>query len=446
MPRRSLWLILIVTGVSLACYARAERNPYGRWLSEVMDTIDRQYIEPVDDQKLFEEAVRGIVSRLDDYSSFLPRKEKSEFEETLDQQYGGIGVELSADGPPDQLLVMNSRVGAPAYKAGIHAGDTIVAIDGHNTKDYKVDDARRLLRGQPGTPVDVLVRRPGQEKELAFHMVRALIRIDSVLGDLRQEDGAWNFFLPGGDRIGYVRINSFGESTIEEFEDAMSWLAQRQCRGAIIDMRNNPGGLLTAAERICDLFIPKDAVIVTTRGRDTRERDRYIASGDGPYQNLPLAVLVNDRSASASEIVAACLQDHGRAIVVGQRTFGKGTVQNVIPIEGGKSLLKLTIASYWRPSGKNIHRLSSSVDGDEWGVRPDPKCEVNLDEKQLAKWQEIRHQRDVSAVAGSQQAAASAPPVPSAHASLEFDLQLRRAVEVLKQKLGPTSSITAEAQ
>ena len=224
----------------------------------------------------------------------------------------------------------------------------------------------------------------------------------------------------------------------------MKWLAQRQCRGVTIDLRNNPGGLLTAAERICDLFIPKDAVIVTTRGRDARERDRYVASGDGPYQNLPLAVLVNDRSASASEIVAACLQDHGRATVVGQRTFGKGTVQNVIPIEGGKSLLKLTIASYWRPSGKNIHRLSSSVDGDEWGVRPDPKCEVNLDEKQLARWQEIRHQRDVSAVAGAQQAAASAPPVPAPHASLEFDLQLRRAVEVIKQKLGPINPATAE--
>jgi carboxyl-terminal processing protease len=437
MPRRTLWIILLASAVSLACYARAERNPYGRWISQVMDTIDRQYIEPVDNEKLFDEAMRGIVSRLDDYSSFLPRKEKNEFEEAIDQQYGGIGIELSVSDPQKRLLVVSARAGAPAFRAGLRAGDTIVAINGASTADFKVEDARKLLRGEPGSNVTVAVQRPGTEKPLEFQLTRALVKIDSVLGDLREQDGTWNYFLPGDDKIGYLRVNTFGESTTTEFEDAMRWLTERGCRGVIIDLRNNPGGLLGAAEHVCDLFIRKDAVIVTTRGRDGRERDRYVASGDGPYQRMPLVVLVNGNSASASEIVAACLQDHDRAAVVGERSFGKGTVQNVIPIEGGKSLLKLTVCSYWRPSGKNIHRLSSSSDGNDWGVRPDAGCEVKLDDKQSATWQEIRHQRDIL-VPNQQQASAAAPPVPATRSPIEFDPQLSRAVEALKMRL-PTA-------
>jgi carboxyl-terminal processing protease len=424
----------------VACYLRADRNPYGRWISEVMETIDRNYIEPVDEQKLFEEAMRGIVSRLDDYSSFLPRKEKTEFEETIDLQYGGIGIELSTDPEKKGLVVVNARVGGPANQVGIHAGDRIIAINGKDSEAMSVEEARRFLRGQPGTRLVLTVRREGNAQPLEFQLTRALIKTDSVLGDLRQADGSWNFFLPGGNRIGYVRVNSFGESTTSEFEEAMKWLADRHCRGVILDLRNNPGGLLAAAEQICDMFIPKGAVIVTTRGRDARERDRYLGSGYGPYQRLPLVVLVNDRSASASEIVAACLQDNHRATVVGERTFGKGTVQNVIPVEGGKSLLKLTIASYWRPSGKNIHRLTTSSDQDAWGVQPDAGSEVKLDEKQIAKWQEVRHERDVLAVPNAKQAAASAPPVPAARSPLEFDPQLGRAVEILQQKIDAAPS------
>ena len=197
-------------------------------------------------------------------------------------------------------------------------------------------------------------------------------------------------------------------------------------------MRNNPGGLLKAAEQICNLFIPAGAVIVSTRGRDGRDAETYVADGDGPYQQLPLVVLVNDRSASASEIVAACLQDHQRATVVGERTWGKGTVQNVISLEGGKSLLKLTIASYWRPSGKNIHRLTSSKETDEWGVRPDPGCEVKLDEKQVAAWLDRRRARESRAAAATAGGKSAGDDAAS-----QFDPQLQRAIEVLDEKLAP---------
>src|SRR5262249_3731625 len=158
-----------------------------------------------------------------------------------------------------------------------------------------------------------------------------------------------------------------------------------------IDMRDNPGGLLQSAEQICDLFLPADALIVSTRGR---QGERFTASGAGPYPRLPLVVLVNENSASASEIVAACLQDHGRATIVGQRTYGKGTVQKVVPVEGGKSLLKLTTASYWRPSGKNIQRSASSKEEEDWGVRPDEGCGVTMDDKQSETWIRLRRLRD----------------------------------------------------
>ena len=206
----------------------------------------------------------------------------------------------------------------------------------------------------------------------------------------------------------------------------------------IIDMRNNPGGLLQGAEQVCDLFLPRGAVIVSTRGRDARVHKEARASGAGQYQSLPLVVLVNDKSASAAEIVAACLQDHQRAAIVGERTWGKGTVQNVIPLEGGRSLLKLTIASYWRPSGKNIHRLESSKDHDEWGVKADPGCEVKLDKEQADEMLEKRRQRDV--VHGLGFSPGEVVPAPPDGSPVDFDPQLLRAVDVLKQKLAETSA------
>ncbi len=442
MSRRSMWLVFSVTIVSLVCYARAARNPYGRWLAQAIDTIESQYIEPVDTEKLFEGAMRGMVGRLDDYSSFLPRQMKTFFDEALGQQYGGIGIEvnLAGDGDDKRLTVVSARISGPAYGAGVLAGDEIVGINDVNTERFTLDDALKLLRGKPNTTVTLRVRRAGYEKPLAFKITRALIKIESVLGDVRENDGSWNFLLPGPDRIGYVRIASFGDLTVGEFTAAMQWLSQRHCRGLVIDLRNNPGGLLEAAEKICDLLLPSGAVIVTTRGRDARVRQELRASGSGPYLDLPIVVLVNGQSASASEIVAACLQDHGRAKVVGERSFGKGTVQNLIPVEAGRSSLKLTIATYWRPSEKNIHRMSSSKETDEWGVRPDADGEVALDGKQEVAWQEARRRRDGRLPPGGD---ASIDGVDTSD-PLEFDSQLRRAVEVLQQELdGPAAAKAA---
>ncbi len=443
MPRRSLWIILAVVIVSLACYERADRNPYGRWFSEVLETIDRYYLEPVDDQRLFEGALNGMVRKLDDYSAFLPRSEAPQFQESLDQQYGGIGIEV-IEGPQQGVTIKSPIIGTPAFKAGLKVGDTIVAVDGKKIAGVSLRELVKLLRGKPGEAVSLTIRRAGDNEPLDFKLVRALIKMDSVTGYQRDADGAWDFMLPGDDRLGYTRIDVFGEATVSEFEVALKALATKNCRGLVIDLRNNPGGLLQAAERICDLFVPAGALIVSTRGRDARERNRYLASGSGPYQTLPLVVLVNDKSASAAEIVAACLQDHHRATVVGERTWGKGTVQNVIPLEGGKSLLKLTIASYWRPSGKNIHRSSTSQATDDWGVQPDPGCEVEPENQPAAATSDAG--KATTNPLADQPAEAATAPVPSDPKSrFERDRQLRRAIEVLEEKLAPPAAAKPNA-
>jgi carboxyl-terminal processing protease len=437
-----MWLLFSVTVVSLLCYSRAARNPYGRWLAQAIDTIENEYIEPVDSEKLFEGAMRGMVGRLDDYSSFMPNRIKTFFDETLGQQYGGVGIEVNLSGPENdkRLVVASARIGGPAYKAGVLAGDEIIGIDNKNAENFTLDDGLRLLRGKPDTTVTLRVRRAGYEAPLEFKITRALIKVESVLGDVQEKDGSWNFLLPGPERIGYVRITSFGDLTVQEFTDAMQWLANRKCRGLIIDLRNNPGGLLEGAQQICDLFLPAEAVIVTTRGRDARVRQELRATGGGPYQQLPIVVLVNTQSASAAEIVAACLQDHGRAKIVGERSFGKGTVQNLIPVEAGRSSLKLTIATYWRPSEKNIHRMSTSKDTDDWGVRPDAGGEVKLDAQQEVAWQEARRRRD-----GRLPPNGDTKAPASSNDPVEFDPQLRRAVELLRDELAAPAAAAKAA-
>jgi len=255
---------------------------------------------------------------------------------------------------------------------------------------------------------------------------RAVIAMPSVLGDTRDEENHWSYFLPGQDRIGYIRITTFGENTAAELENALAWLHERDARGLILDLRHNRGGVFDQAIDTCDLFL-KEGRIVSTRGRDGEELKVEEASGDAPYADLPLVILVNQQTASAAEIVAACLQDHHRAIIVGQRTYGKGTVQNVIRLEGGRSLLKLTTASYWRPSGQDIHRHLDVKDQQHWGVQPDEGYEVVLTEEAANALNRHRHQRDVLREgSGSPVTAGASDNTPPPD-----DPQLARALEAL---------------
>jgi carboxyl-terminal processing protease len=394
MPLRNLLVIFLSAAVSLACYEKAQRNRYASTLTEAMRLIDQNYVEEVDERELFENAMNGMVSGLDPYSGYYGPDSFRQVEETIDQQFGGVGLVVELDPENQRLTVMSPLVGTPAYKAGVAAGDVIVQIDGESTEGMTINDAVELMRGEPGTSVKLVVRRAGQDQPIHFRLQRAVIPVESVLGDVRRPDGSWEFFLRDHPRIGYVRVTTFGKRTTEELARTLRF-EDHPVDALILDLRNNAGGLLDAAVEVCDMFIDSGR-IVSTRSRSGQVKEQYDAASKTIVdKHLPMAVLVNRFSASASEIVAACLQDHRRAVIVGERTWGKGTVQNIIELEGGKSALKLTTASFWRPSGVNIHRFKDASEKDPWGVRPDDGLEVVLSDEQFQKLFAQRRARDV---------------------------------------------------
>jgi carboxyl-terminal processing protease len=423
MPRRNLYWLLAVGVFSLICYQKVQTNRYGRIMADAVNQVERHYIEPVEPSSLFEGAMVGMMSRLDDpYSEYISPKMLREFNETIDQEFGGAGMQVSLEEKTRQLTVTSPLVGTPAYRAGVRAGDKILRIDDQSTQGLSLPEAVKRMRGKVGDPVTLTVLHEGEEKPVEIKIVREIIHVDSVLGDTRNADGSWNYFLEGPQRIGYLRINTFAKETVEELKRALNWLTAHDMRGLVLDLRVNPGGLLSAATGVCDLLIDS-GVIVTTRGRDQqRIRQVYTATGRGTFLQFPMAVIVNRFSASASEIVAACLQDHHRAVIVGQRTWGKGTVQDLIDLEDAEGALKLTTASYWRPSGKNIHRGKQAGENDEWGVTPDEGYQVIVEGEALTKLRLQRLRRDVYKRAGGE-----AEPF--------VDPQLAKAVEYLEQEL-----------
>jgi carboxyl-terminal processing protease len=233
------------------------------------------------------------------------------------------------------------------------------------------------------------------------------VHVETVLGDRRKADDHWEFMYDEKSRIGYIRIAAFSQETINELRTALDGLRQRQVRGLVLDLRFNPGGLLRSAIEVCNLFISSGR-IVSTKGRNTPERV-WDAHGKAMCEDIPLVILVNHFSASASEIVSACLQDHKRAVVMGERTWGKGSVQNIIELENGRSALKLTTAAYKRPSGKNIHRFPDSKDKDEWGVMPDLGYELGLNDRETHELLVDRRNRDVIVAHATGEKSATAP-------------------------------------
>ena len=427
MPRRNLVLIFASAIISLVCYRTSARNPYGRYFEEVIDQINARYVKDVDQQSLFDAAVRGMMSELDENSAFIGRTDAPEFQQALDGEFGGIGIEVSKEDDSKPVLVLSPIVGTPAYAAGMLSGDQILEVDGRSTVGMTRNDAVELMRGKPGEPVQLKVLHKGDDEPVEMTIERAIIQVDSVLGDTRGPDGTQNFYLEGYPHLAYIRISTFGAKTVEEMRAALSQIEERGATALILDLRYNPGGLLNSAVEISDMFID-EGVVVSIKGRNHELRDQHEATRGGTHSALPMVVLVNKYSASASEIVAACLQDHGRAVVIGERSYGKGTVQNIIEVEGGRSVLKLTTADYWRPSNRNIHRHKDAKESDEWGVMPDEGFLVEMDDEQIKQAMRSRQERDM--LRNGLQAAESNPD-----AILSSDPQLRRAVEYLQEKL-----------
>lgn len=397
MSRRNLYLALTLSVVALACFVQvgsARRDPYGRVLLDTMQEIHNHYLEDVTDRELFEAAMSGMAGKLDEYSAYLGPDAFREFNENIEHRFGGIGIQVILDRETSVLTVVSPLVGTPAYEVGILAGDKIIEIDGESTEGFVLEDAVQRMRGEIGDPVELKILHPGEKEPVTYKLTRRQINVDTVLGDTRRPDGSWDFFLADHERLGYIRVVAFSERTIEDLKAALDWLVEHKMEGLILDLRGNPGGLLQSAVEVSDLFLDEGR-IVSTRGRDGTDLERFDAKHEGTYRGFPIAILVNFGSASASEIVAAALQDHGRAVVVGERTYGKGSVQNVIPLEGGASALKLTMASYWRPSGQNIHRGRKATDEEQWGVMPNDGFEVKLEEEQLREVMRARRERDI---------------------------------------------------
>ena len=449
MPPRNVYVILIMSLVAWVCHTKAERFRDSAAIGDAMALIERYYVDGdrVDKQKLLTSAMDGLTKDLDPYTQYIPPGAYETFQDTLQQEFAGIGILIEQPVEGEGIRVVTPLVGSPALASGFRPGDRIIAVAGTDTTKAKMDEVSKLLRGPIGTSVDVRVRRlkegveptslaaptaeigsadtsnsdtsnsetsvedSGTAETVADDAVtvetdnseaaetfidvdlvvsRANIQLDSIAGDYRNSKDEWVYRLADAPNIGYVRLTGFGERTTRELEKVLKEM-DSDFDGFVLDLRGNAGGLLTSAVDICDMFLD-EGKIVSTRGRGVLKEgvDPNSVAEEAAWRakpgvlvrrDIPVRVLVDRDSASAAEIVAACLKDLGRATVIGERSFGKGSVQNVFPLENGRSALKLTTARYYRPNGHNIHRRTGDGEDDEWGVRPNEGYEVLVDDE-----------------------------------------------------------------
>lgn len=431
MPKRNLLLLCLVPLLCIVAWAARDRGVHGRRFGEVMAAIDRAYVEPVDEGRLFQRAMDGVFGALDEHSAYVADRELDDLDAVLDQSFGGVGLQIEADLRDGSFVVAEPVVGSPAWRAGIRSGERITAVDGAPVRGRSLTDVVALLRGRPDTSVTVELARASDDPAVTtaddgrplgsrtVELVREVVRTESVLGERRRPDGRWEHRVEGDEHVALVRIVAFGERTAGELDAALDAIAAGPVplRGLVLDLRGNPGGLLGSAVEVCDRFLQR-GVIVSTRGRPRAPPGSVggpadvsrstAAPGDAPrdvldvrratpgsrFDDVPVAVLIDGFTASAAEIVAACLQDNGRSVTVGSRSFGKGTVQSLIPLADGRSLVKLTTAEYLRPSGIPIDRRPRHNDGDTWGVSPDPAGSITPTGEALERWVAWRRARD----------------------------------------------------
>ncbi len=381
MPIRNIQLLVAVTVVCMFCYVQAMRLKYAGKIGSAIQLIEENYVEKVDPDDLYVAAMKGIVSELDQFSEFIPPTKYEEFQAIIEQQFGGLGILI--EGPPaaKQLTVVAPIPGTPAFKAGLQPGDVITHIGEQATDGLIATAATQLMRGPVGQPITLKVRRMGETRPLSLEIRRADIQIDSIYGDRIRSDSSWNYFLEEDPRIAYIRITLFGERTVGEFKQALDEV-RANAQAVILDLRYNPGGILPSAVQMCNMLVDK-GIIVSTKGRRSIFGTEFKADSDVDLDtSIPMVVLVNNQSASASEIMAGCLQDLGRAEIAGQRSYGKGTVQQVFELENDQTALKFTTARFYRPSGKNIHRTEEMDQDDQWGVSPNAGLELEMTDLQ----------------------------------------------------------------
>ena len=323
--------------------------------SEVLEKIKKDYVDDVNQAEVMDAAINGVLQSLDPYSAYMSPEMFDNMEVETKGAFGGLGIEVGMEG--GVVKVISPIDDTPAAKAGVKAGDYIVQIDGIQVQGKTLMEAVNLMRGPVGTPIEITIRRKGKKKSITLKIIREVIQIKSVTAKVMDNN------------IGYFRLTSFNENSSQQLKNKIGKIKnENEINGFILDLRNNPGGLLSQAVKISDFFL-NDGEIVSTRGRQKRENRKWFAKKGDKIDGKPLIVLINYGSASASEIVAGALKDHKRAILIGENSYGKGSVQSIIPLKN-KGAIRLTISKYYLPSGKSI---------SEVGVTPDFEVEENDD-------------------------------------------------------------------
>ncbi len=421
----SLVLITVLAFSLPGSFAQRDDDySFVRTLVDIHRQIAANYVEPVNEAKLREGAIEGMMSELDPFSVYVPETQQEAFDRQLEGSFKGVGILLNQleDG---RIEVVTPIDGSPAFRAGVMAGDIILKVNGDSIKEMKLKDVVAKVAGPIGSPVTLTVKHlTGETVDLT--MTREEVVVPTVKGYTRTVDNEWDYYVSRDPKIAYIRVTQFTADTTEKMKNAITGLLAEGMKGLILDLRFNPGGRLEEAVQMIDLFI-SSGKIVTTKGRNRPEDTKY-AKAEGTLVDFPMIVLVNEYSASAAEIVAGSLMDNKRALVIGQRTYGKGSVQELIPLEGNGGELKLTVAYWYLPSGRLVHRKK---DATTWGVEPQIIIPVDPagEQKILQDRYEMEQLRRPAPPSMTQPATATHPAESAS--TQPVDPQLQQAVTTL---------------
>ena len=440
-PQRRFWMlgptvvVALVVGVLLG--KGWERTGHAtetyeelKTFSEVLTQVQKSYVDETKVKDLVQGAIRGMLSTLDPHSAYMTADMYKEMQVETKGEFGGVGIQIGVK--ENRLAVIAPIEGTPAYRAGVKSGDFITKVNDETTKDLTLMDAVQKMRGPKGSKVNLTIQREGTPDPLQFTLVRDTIKIESVKSKVL-------------DNIGYVRLTQFQESTGRDLGKVLKQFKDQKLQSTILDLRNNPGGLLTSAVEVSEQFLPGGKLVVYTKGRESK-KDEWISKGKDQMDDSPMIVLVNEGSASASEIVAGALQDYGRAVIVGTTSFGKGSVQTILPLGDGSGL-RLTTAKYYTPKGRSIQ--STGITPDIVVKAQPPTIVAKAGETKSGEKDGEQKQAKPAVVPGKDQPAqagkgqeegtqknGTVPQPPSADVSgdpsLEQDVQLQKAVEMLK--------------
>jgi carboxyl-terminal processing protease len=430
-----LGLVFVFSGQVVTNVSAIPREDYEslETFTSILSIVKKNYVDEVNSKDLVTGAINGMLGSLDPHSAFLTPDLYKDLQMDTQGRFGGLGIEITVRN--GVLTVVSPIEDTPAYKAGVKSGDQIIKIEDEYTKDMTLVDAVKKMRGNKGTKITISVKREGIAELLNFNLVRDIIRVQSVRSRVLEEG------------YGYIRLAQFQERTDRDLQNALQKLKEEKggLKGLVLDLRNNPGGLLTQAVRVSDMFL-ESGLIVYTEGRLESQKQKYFAHKEGTWSNFPIIVLVNGGSASASEIVAGAMQDHKRAVILGTKSFGKGSVQTILPLDDN-SALRLTTARYFTPKGRSIQAtgivpdivIENPVIVPE--TKPDEKSRPSLREEnlpghlrnqQLQQEQKDSKEKDADKDKDKEkESSKTVQPTPPSEGT-ENDAQLRRALELLK--------------